>query len=193
MLIHDVLRSSTANGPGDRFVVWVQGCSRRCPGCFNPVAQPFPGTGYDITIPQIMNGIPDAVEGITISGGEPFEQPEELLRLVRAARDRKLSVLIYTGYTYEELMNSFSGMKRELMHDVLKHTDYLIDGPYVREIPSRNKWAGSGNQRFLLLSEGIVVADLTEKPDNWIIGELIINKKGTVTTTGILDGIMLQL
>ena len=193
MLIHDVLRSSTANGPGDRFVVWVQGCSRRCPGCFNPVAQPFPGTGYDITIPQIMNGIPDAVEGITISGGEPFEQPEELLRLVRAARDRKLSVLIYTGYTYEELMNSFSGMKRELMHDVLKHTDYLIDGPYVRENPSRNKWAGSGNQRFLLLSEGIVVADLTEKPDNWIIGELIINKKGTVTTTGILDGIMLQL
>jgi len=193
MLIHDVLRSSTANGPGDRFVVWVQGCSRRCPGCFNPVAQPFPGTGYDITIPQIMNGIPDAVEGITISGGEPFEQPEELLRLVRAARDRKLSVLIYTGYTYEELMNSFSGMKRELMHDVLKHTDYLIDGPYVRENPSRNKWAGSGNQRFLLLSEGIVVADLTEKPDNWIIGELIINKKGTVTTTGILDGITLQL
>lgn len=193
MLIHDVLRSSTANGPGDRFVVWVQGCSRRCPGCFNPVAQPFPGTGYDITIPQIMSGIPDAVEGITISGGEPFEQPEELLRLVRAARDRKLSVLIYTGYTYEELMNSFSGMKRELMHDVLKHTDYLIDGPYVRENPSRNKWAGSGNQRFLLLSEGIVVADLTEKPDNWIIGELIINKKGTVTTTGILDGIMLQL
>jgi len=157
------------------------------------VAQPFPGTGYDITIPQIMSGIPDAVEGITISGGEPFEQPEELLRLVRAARDRKLSVLIYTGYTYEELMNSFSGMKRELMHDVLKHTDYLIDGPYVREIPSRNKWAGSGNQRFLLLSEGIVVADLTEKPDNWIIGELIINKKGTVTTTGILDGITLQL
>ncbi|OQB01276.1 MAG: Pyruvate formate-lyase 1-activating enzyme [Spirochaetes bacterium ADurb.Bin215] len=193
MLIHDVLRSSTANGPGDRFVVWVQGCSRRCPGCFNPVAQPFPGTGYDITIPQIMSGIPDAVEGITISGGEPFEQPEELLRLVRAARDRKLSVLIYTGYTYEELMNSFSGMKRELMHDVLKHTDYLIDGPYVRENPSRNKWAGSGNQRFLLLSEGIVVADLTEKPDNWIIGELIINKKGTVTTTGILDGITLQL
>ena len=193
MLIHDVLRSSTANGPGDRFVVWVQGCSRRCPGCFNPVAQPFPGTGYDITIPQIMNGIPDAVEGITISGGEPFEQPEELLRLVRAARDRKLSVLIYTGYTYEELMNSFSGIKRDLMHDVLKHTDYLIDGPYVRENPSRNKWAGSGNQRFLLLSEGIVVADLTEKPDNWIIGELIINKKGTVTTTGILDGIMLQL
>lgn len=193
MLIHDVLRSSTANGPGDRFVVWVQGCSRRCPGCFNPVAQPFPGTGYDITIPQIMNGIPDAVEGITISGGEPFEQPEELLRLVRAARDRKLSVLIYTGYTYEELMNSFSGMKRELMHDVLKHTDYLIDGPYVRENPSRNKWAGSGNQRLLLLSEGIVVADLTEKPDNWIIGELIINKKGTVTTTGILDGITLQL
>ena len=193
MLIHDVLRSSTANGPGDRFVVWVQGCSRRCPGCFNPVAQPFPGTGYDITIPQIMNGIPDAVEGITIPGGEPFEQPEELLRLVRAARDRKLSVLIYTGYTYEELMNSFSGMKRDLMHDVLKHTDYLIDGPYVRENPSRNKWAGSGNQRFLLLSEGIVVADLTEKPDNWIIGELIINKKGTVTTTGILDGITLQL
>lgn len=193
MLIHDVLRSSTANGPGDRFVVWVQGCSRRCPGCFNPVAQPFPGTGYDITIPQIMNGIPDAVEGITISGGEPFEQPEELLRLVRAARDRKLSVLIYTGYTYEELMNSFSGIKRDLMHDVLKHTNYLIDGPYVRENPSRNKWAGSGNQRFLLLSEGIVVADLTEKPDNWIIGELIINKKGTVTTTGILDGIMLQL
>lgn len=193
MLIHDVLRSSTANGPGDRFVVWVQGCSRRCPGCFNPVAQPFPGTGYDITVPQIMNGIPDAVEGITISGGEPFEQPEELLRLVRAARDRKLSVLIYTGYTYEELMNSFSGIKRDLMHDVLKHTNYLIDGPYVRENPSRNKWAGSGNQRFLLLSEGIVVADLTEKPDNWIIGELIINKKGTVTTTGILDGITLQL
>ena len=81
-------------------------------------------------------------------------------------------------------------MKRELMHDVLKHTDYLIDGPYVGNLP--NKWAGSGNQRFLLLSEGIVVADLTEKPDNWIIGELIINKKGTVTTTG-MDGIMLQL
>lgn len=193
MLIHDIVRSSAANGPGNRFVVWVQGCSRRCRGCFNPAAQPFPGAGCDITISQIMSSVPDAVEGITVSGGEPFEQPEELLHLVRAAGSHNLSVLIYTGYTYEELTNGFSGTTQDVIHDVLEHTDYLIDGPYVREIPSQNKWAGSGNQRFLLLSGGAVVADLAEKPDNWVIGELTINKQGMVTATGIVDGIALQL
>jgi anaerobic ribonucleoside-triphosphate reductase activating protein len=123
---------------------------------------------------------PDRVIGITVSGGEPFEQKEDLVRLLEAVRPLGLHTLVYTGYTYEEL--------RRAAPEVLRGIDMLIDGPYRREIPRQNAWAGSGNQRILCLHEGEVVlwADTGsgEAPE----GEIFIDSAGVVGITGIFTG-----
>ncbi|MCL1817838.1 MAG: radical SAM protein, partial [Spirochaetaceae bacterium] len=91
MLIHSIVPASRANGPGERFVVWTQGCRRGCPGCFNPRAQAT-GLGMgdnsfpaELSAHEILARLPAGrVNGITVSGGEPFEQPQELERLLAA-------------------------------------------------------------------------------------------------------------
>jgi anaerobic ribonucleoside-triphosphate reductase activating protein len=180
MLIHHILPFSRVNGPGPRFVVWVQGCSRSCPGCFNPAAQPSAGgTGY--TIDAIIARIPlGAVKGVTLSGGEPFEQPEDLFRLLEAVRSLGLHTLVYTGYSYEEL--------RDTARETLAGIDMLIDGPYRRDIPRRNAWAGSGNQRILCLHEGEVILWADTGPDEAPEGEILIGPAGDIRVTGILSG-----
>jgi anaerobic ribonucleoside-triphosphate reductase activating protein len=85
MRIHQILEMSNANGPGLRFVIWVQGCYRKCRGCFNSETHD-PYGGYELEVSKIIEQIPLAkVSGITISGGEPFEQAEELLALLKKA------------------------------------------------------------------------------------------------------------
>jgi anaerobic ribonucleoside-triphosphate reductase activating protein len=180
MLIHDILPFSRVNGPGPRFVVWVQGCSRRCPGCFNPAAQ-SPGGGTSRAIRDIVAQIPlGAVRGITLSGGEPFEQREDLVRLLDAVRPLGLHTLVYTGYSYEELRNT--------ARKALAGIDMLIDGPYRGEIPRRNAWAGSGNQRILCLREGEVILRADPRPGDAPEGEIIIDPAGVISVTGILSG-----
>jgi anaerobic ribonucleoside-triphosphate reductase activating protein len=178
--IHRILACSKANGPGSRFVVWVQGCNRHCSGCFNPDAQPS-GGGSEMDITTILSGIdPECVSGLTVSGGEPFEQPEALKDLLQAARNRGLNTLVYTGYTWEELW-----ARRE---PALQFCDYLIDGPYEQGNPPRCGWSGSGNQRFLVLCDGVITEDRTERESCAETGEIYISEDGTVISTGIYDG-----
>jgi anaerobic ribonucleoside-triphosphate reductase activating protein len=141
-------------GPGVRSVIWFHGCFRRCPGCvadtMNEVAE------YESFIPPQLadwvKGNTD-IEGITISGGEPFMQPldelAELLTLIK--RDTDLSVLCYTGYRYEELNVSGGGLSR--YSSVLQHIDVLIDGEYRQDEDFGQRWRGSANQRFHFLTE----------------------------------------
>ena len=186
MLIHAVVPVSQANGPGERFVIWTQGCSRRCPGCFNPMAwEPRKSAGFpaELTTGQIISLIPaDKVSGITVSGGEPFEQPEELRLLLAAAHSLGLNTCVYSGCTYEELRRSAPGALREV--------DILIDGPFLQDVPRTNAWAGSGNQRVLCLQDGEVIfgdAFFSSSPLQRPVGpqgEIFIDKAGRVTVTG---------
>ena len=186
MTIHQLLKISYVNGPGARFVVWVQGCFRNCPGCFNPGTHDRDG-GCKMEISDIVSEIPpESVTGITVSGGEPFDQPDDLALLLEEAGKKGLNRLVYSGYTYEELL----GHKNSMVAKSLSLIDILIDGPYERQIPPYMPWTGSGNQRVLELQNG-VIKKTCKKSDyetkNCTEGELIINRDGSITATGMID------
>jgi anaerobic ribonucleoside-triphosphate reductase activating protein len=137
-------------GPGRRWVLWVTGCTRRCPGC---VADPIltPGSGEVMAVEDLAARIlqdPDA-DGVTFSGGEPFEQAAALAALcqrLRASRD--LSLMSFSGFTLSELQRSPDADRRAL----LAALDILVDGPFVATRAADKLWRGSENQRVHLLT-----------------------------------------
>jgi anaerobic ribonucleoside-triphosphate reductase activating protein len=143
-----------AEGPGRRFAIWFQGCPLRCAECCNPEMLPFSGgtqrTAADILAEIERTRDTQAIEGITLLGGEPLAHAAGAARLARGVRALDMSVMIFTGYTLEQA--------RELpdphVADLLNHTDILVDGRYVRELPDTNRrWIGSTNQRIHFLTD----------------------------------------
>ena len=136
-------------GPGTRFAVWFHGCPRKCPGCV--ASEMNESADYCSFTPEELStrvlAVSD-VEGITISGGEPFAQDVESMgAFLSAVRDADLSVMAYTGYLREEL-ESDAG-KRAL----LRYVDILVDGPYVESEDHGELWRGSANQRIHCLTD----------------------------------------
>jgi anaerobic ribonucleoside-triphosphate reductase activating protein len=133
-------------GPGERVGIWVCGCNFKCPGCMSPELQSF-SAGNSISVENIvcvLEKLPHKIEGITISGGEPFEQAEELARLVKVLSEKFTDdIIIYTGYTLEELE------KKQHCKDVLKHIAVLVDGRYVDGLNTGKGLAGSENQKII--------------------------------------------
>lgn len=140
----------TTLGPGRRFVVWTQGCPRRCAGCIAPETQLMDG-GRVMSVKALAErALRSGDAGITLSGGEPFLQCEPLRALldaVRAARD--VGVIAYTGYTLEELRD----MRAPAVDALLDRIDVLIDGPYVEALNDDLGLRGSSNQRCLFLTD----------------------------------------
>ena len=144
-LVHD----SIVDGPGLRFVVFAQGCDFHCEGCHNPDAKDFYG-GVEMPAGKIiseMSGNPLS-DGLTLSGGEPFSQAADCAQIAEAACEKGLNVWVYSGYTFEELMDKASAepdTKR-----LLRLTDVLVDGRFLLAERSLSlKWRGSRNQRVL--------------------------------------------
>lgn len=136
---------SRVNGPGERFVLWLQGCSLRCPGCWNPDTWSH-APRQVLPIDAVLAEVPHDVEGITLTGGEPFEQDASLVALLDAARARGLSVMIFTGHELDELT-------REASRAVLARCDVLIAGRYDAARRSIGLgWRGSSNQEVHFLS-----------------------------------------
>jgi len=192
MRIHQILEVSDANGPGIRFAVWVQGCGRKCLGCFNPDTHD-PRGGYELEVSKIIERIPiDKVSGITLSGGEPVEQAEELLALLKETGRIGLNRLVYTGYTYEELQ----ALESQTIRGCLEETDLLIDGAYEKENPPYMPWTGSGNQRLIRLHEG-KINKIYKRGDLKKVGisegEIIIAPNGGILATGIIDSRMFMV
>lgn len=135
-------------GPGTRYVLWVQGCGRDCPGCIAQNAREME-RGTPIRIDALAFEIAlSHTDGLTISGGEPFLQAEELSELIRLIRKkREMGVIVYTGYLYEELLT------RPEAQDLLEQTDLLIDGPYIKELNDGKSLRGSSNQRVIPLTD----------------------------------------
>lgn len=176
--IHATEPRSRANGPGSRFVLWFQGCSLGCAGCFNPGTH-APTSQDRRTVDVLVDEIlaqGDAIEGITLSGGEPFEQPEAALALVSAVRARSaLSILIFSGYTIEEIRAMPQGPA------ILAHIDVLVDGRYEARQRLGRGLRGSANQRIHLLSERYSAADVEATPE----AEIRIDAQGRVVLTGV--------
>ncbi|MGI6168099.1 MAG: anaerobic ribonucleoside-triphosphate reductase activating protein [Christensenellales bacterium] len=140
-----LVSESITDGPGLRFVLFVQGCPRRCAGCHNPQTQPFEG-GYRESIDCLLEKIHNnpLLQGVTISGGEPFCQSEELLPFAIGVRQTGLNLAVYTGYTFEELLRDEKALR------LLRQIDILVDGPYLQSLRSLDlKFHGSSNQRIL--------------------------------------------
>lgn len=164
---------SIVDGPGLRYAVFVQGCSHNCPGCHNPDSQPAEG-GTVTAISDLLadieaNGL---VHDVTLSGGEPFEQPEACAVLARALKERGYGVWSFTGYLYEDLLRRAQAARAErarreeaglagealpegiatdlAVGDLLDAIDVLVDGPFVESRKSLElKWCGSSNQRLI--------------------------------------------
>lgn len=174
--IHSIIPLSRINGPGERMVVFSQGCNRKCPGCFNPDTHPFNTVKLFSPDNIFKLYLTRDIEGITISGGEPFLQPEGLHALLRMARETYgLSTVVYTGFRYNELK------ERPACLSCLEFIDVLIDGGYEESKKERTLLArGSTNQRFHFFS------DRYNRKDFYMKGkvEVIIGRDGTVTKTG---------
>lgn len=174
--LHAVEPRSRANGPGARFVVWLQGCSLGCPGCFNPTTHSTEG-GTFVEVNDVVAQLRAAsgIEGISLSGGEPMQQAEASAALLDAARELGLSTLAFSGYTIEEA--------RELpgAPEVLARLDVLIDGRYVSGERLAAGLRGSANQRIQLLTSRYSLADVEATP----VAEIRISRDGEVVLTGV--------
>lgn len=141
---------SVVDGDGCRFTIFVQGCHHHCPHCQNPETHDFDG-GFDIDTSELwkkISGNP-LLSGITLSGGEPFCQPEPLTELAMKAHEAGLNVWVYSGYTLEQLES-----KNNLeINALLKESDVLVDGPYRHEERDLTlRFRGSRNQRVIDLN-----------------------------------------
>lgn len=167
---------SIVDGPGLRYAVFAQGCSHHCPGCHNPESQD-PNAGTVVAIDSIMSEIEanKLIKGVTLSGGEPFEQAGPCCEIARRCKDLNLSVWAYSGYTFEALQ----GMAQEDpdVEQLLASIDVLVDGPFVQSLHSYElKYRGSRNQRLIDMATtrkaGKVVlwepfCYVPAKPSNW--------------------------
>lgn len=143
--LHRIVDVTAAEGPGVRCAVWTQGCSVRCPGCFNPQTWTTRG-GFRVAWQELVSRVLaiSGIEGVTLLGGEPFDQPEPLGRFASAVRDAGLSVMTFTGHVLEDLPPS----------KLLDSTDLLVDGPFLADRPEPARpWVGSVNQRFHFLTD----------------------------------------
>ncbi len=140
-------------GPGERFAVWVQGCPFSCPGCIARSMHDLDG-GYLMEIDKLADQIlaTEGIDGITISGGEPFLQAEEMAALLERVHEAAdLGVIVYTGFQYETLLR-LSETQPEIGR-LLGQVDLLIDGPYEEDKNLDYGMKGSVNQRTILLTE----------------------------------------
>lgn len=146
--LYRIYHYSTVDGPGRRSVVQVAGCSIRCSGCYVPETHERTN-GKLTTIEKIVEEIDKKSgkhDGVTILGGEPFDQPESLQILVEKLKTKGYHLVIYSGYTLEDLM----AQESEITNGILSKTDLLIDGAFQRELAERaGEYRGSSNQRLI--------------------------------------------
>ena len=138
---------SIVDGPGFRYVLFVQGCSHKCKGCHNPESWD-PNAGINMSIQEILDDISryPNIKNITISGGEPFEQVSAVNELVKILKTKNKHIMIYTGYTFEELFATYNPE----VYDIIRNTDILVDGKF--ELEKRDltlTFKGSSNQRII--------------------------------------------
>ena len=145
------INESIVDGPGIRYVIFTQGCLKRCFLCHNASTQPLDGGYIEKTDKIVKEFIKNPlIQGITISGGEPFLQAKACLYLVNKAHENNLDVYIYSGYKYEELFNSAD---LDIIR-LLNEADYLIDGPFINDLKSYDLlFRGSSNQRLIDLKK----------------------------------------
>ena len=165
--MHSRLDQSRVNGPGPRAVIWLQGCSLKCPGCCNPLSHSVEG-GMAVEITSVVEWVADLhasrlIYGLTISGGEPMEQASALLAFLQVLRLRvpEISIGMFSGYTERELESGAflsrdsnpASHQANLWRAVRLHLDFAVLGRFNGHRPSNQPLVSSQNQELLLLSD----------------------------------------
>ena len=153
----DIKRCNMVNGDGLRTVIWIAGCDRKCPGCFSPYTHDFQaGVEFDDAAKAelVKDLSEDWCAGITWLGGEPLHPVNfpEVLALAKEIHERypNKTQWLYTGYTYNEIINN------TIMSEILNYIDVLCDGPFIQELKDPNlKWVGSSNQNVINIQQRI--------------------------------------
>jgi len=147
--VFNIIKNTKVEGPGQRYCIWVQGCSRHCKGCQAVHTWAHDkGDLYDVE--EIIKDIykQDSIEGVTFLGGEPFEQAETLGIIAERVKEKGLSVVCFTGGKLEELIENPINKK------LLSNIDLLIDGEFIEELTDYSRpWCGSSNQRYHFLTD----------------------------------------
>ena len=178
--VSSVSDHSSIYGPGRRYVIWVQGCSLGCVGCWNKGMWPADG-GSEVRVDDLVSSISgvDGVEGVTILGGEPLEQAAAVLELIGAVRSLGLTVMLYSGYEENEL---------DLIQTAcVESSDIVILGRYVAALRDTSlRWRGSSNQEVRLASEAYAGLEIEEVNEV----EISIAPDGNISMTGYPNAVL---
>ncbi len=146
--VSGLVEESIVDGPGVRFVVFVQGCPHACAGCHNPHTHPF-GCGTKLSVDEIYQRIQEnpLIRGVTFSGGEPFCQAGPLSVLGQKLRRDGYDLFVYSGYTLEQLLEMAEASAE--IKALLSCANFLVDGPFIKkERDLTLKFRGSKNQKI---------------------------------------------
>lgn len=181
IFINRIIKNTGVEGFGNRYCIWVQGCSIRCPQCSNQdMWEKESGKKYkvDDIIKDILNQGSN-IEGITFLGGEPFEQPKSLAIISEKVRKEGYSVITFSGYEYDYLKENLEKDIQKL----LENTDLLIDGPFkIEKLDYSKPWTGSSNQQYIFLSNRYRREQLERIKNRF---EIHIDNNGRVSINGM--------
>ena len=177
--VFNIIKSTKVEGPGIRYCIWVQGCSRHCKGCQAVHTWSHEG-GELYNVEDILEDIlleKNKIEGVTFLGGEPFEQSDALGIIAEEVRKNGLSVVCFTGGKIEELRKNPANKK------LLDNVDLLIDGEFIEELTDYSRpWCGSLNQRYHFLTDRYS-EEIFTKYKNKV--EVNISKNGQIFMNGM--------
>lgn len=176
--IYKILKQTKVEGPGTRYCIWFQGCSKHCKGCWAKETWDF-NKGKILNADEILQDIYSQknIEGVTFLGGEPFEQAEVLKYLSQKIKEKNLSIVCFTGLKIEQI--------KEKYPEILNHIDLLIDGEFIEEEKDYSRpWIGSKNQRYHFLTKRYD-EKILKKYKNKV--EINISKNGEIFINGMGD------
>ena len=174
--VYKILKHTKVEGPGIRYCIWFQGCSRHCKGCFAKATW-SKSKGKFYYVDDVLQDILASknIEGVTFLGGEPFEQPKALEYLAKNIKKSGLSVLCFTGNKIEDLKTKHP--------KILENIDILVDGEFVEEQKDYSRpWVGSKNQRYHFLTDRYDESILTEYKNKL---EVNIQNNGLIFINGM--------
>jgi anaerobic ribonucleoside-triphosphate reductase activating protein len=162
MRIAGIEHNSTVDGEGWRTTIFFQGCSHHCKGCHNPQTWDFNG-GNEMTLSQLMDIIEDdrkdnpLIDGVTLSGGDPFFQAKEVEKLCKELKERDYNIWAYTGFEFERFIEykqnpskcTDEKVTRDML-ELLNYVDVVVDGKFIQELKTLDTaFVGSSNQRII--------------------------------------------